>query len=133
MKRVTDEDFIGRRVVKLLQNDISYYAMHTNYDVLGMAKLAEDILGIEKTYVLDVTMEKDGAEEGIGRKRDDRDSVLMIGDREHDILGAKQTGIHSMGVLYGYGSREELEKPERSGSRRHRDRFGKILRTESRK
>ena len=32
-----------------------------------MAKLAEDILGIEKTYVLDVTMEKDGAEEGIGR------------------------------------------------------------------
>ena len=34
MKRVTDEDFIGRRVVKLLQNDISYYAMHTNYDVL---------------------------------------------------------------------------------------------------
>ena len=62
MKRVTDEDFIGRRVVKLLQNDISYYAMHTNYDVLGMAKLAEDILGIEKTYVLDVTMEKDGAE-----------------------------------------------------------------------
>lgn len=41
--------------------------MHTNYDVLGMAKLAEDILGIEKTYVLDVTMEKDGAEEGIGR------------------------------------------------------------------
>ena len=50
MKRVTDEDFIGRRVVKLLQNDISYYAMHTNYDVLGMAKLAEDILGIEKNY-----------------------------------------------------------------------------------
>ena len=41
--------------------------MHTNYDVLGMAKLAEDILGIKKTYVLDVTMEKDGAEEGIGR------------------------------------------------------------------
>ena len=63
-ERVTDEDFIGRRL-KLLQNDISYYAMHTNYDVLGMAKLAEDILGIEKTYVLDVTMEKDGAEEGI--------------------------------------------------------------------
>ena len=59
MKRVTDEDFIGRRVVKLLQNDISYYAMHTNYDVLGMAKLAEDILGIEKTYVLDVMLERE--------------------------------------------------------------------------
>lgn len=37
LKRVTDEDFVSRRVLKLIQNDISYYAMHTNYDVLGMA------------------------------------------------------------------------------------------------
>ncbi len=36
--------------------------------------------------------------------------ALMVGDREHDILGAKAVGIDSMGVLYGYGSREELEK-----------------------
>lgn len=34
VKKVTDEDFITRRIVKLIQNDISYYAMHTNYDVL---------------------------------------------------------------------------------------------------
>lgn len=39
----------------------------------------------------------------------DRSKVIMIGDREHDIIGAKKNGIHSMGVLYGYGSREELE------------------------
>lgn len=39
----------------------------------------------------------------------DRSKVLMIGDREHDIIGAKACGIDSMGVLYGYGSREELE------------------------
>ena len=32
----------------------------------------------------------------------------MIGDRDYDILGAKEAGVHSMGVLYGYGSREEL-------------------------
>ena len=30
VKKVTDEDFITRRIVKLIQNDISYYAMHTN-------------------------------------------------------------------------------------------------------
>lgn len=52
MKQVTDEDFIGKRIVKLIQNDISYYAMHTNYDVLGMAKLAESILGIRKRKCL---------------------------------------------------------------------------------
>ena len=39
LKKVTDEDFVGSRIVKLIQNDISYYAMHTNYDVLGMAEL----------------------------------------------------------------------------------------------
>lgn len=36
--------------------------------------------------------------------------IVMIGDRKHDIIGAKQIGIASVGVLYGYGSREELEE-----------------------
>lgn len=39
----------------------------------------------------------------------DSSKVLMIGDREDDILGARSQGLYSMGVLYGYGSREELE------------------------
>lgn len=40
----------------------------------------------------------------------DLSSAVMIGDRKHDIIGAKATGIDSVGVLYGYGNREELEK-----------------------
>lgn len=39
----------------------------------------------------------------------DLSKVIIVGDREHDILGAKATGISSLGVLYGYGDREELE------------------------
>jgi len=35
-------------------------------------------------------------------------NVVMIGDREHDIIGAKKRAIDSIGVLYGYGSFEEL-------------------------
>lgn len=35
--------------------------------------------------------------------------TIMIGDREHDIIGAKKNGLDSMGVLFGFGSREELE------------------------
>lgn len=38
----------------------------------------------------------------------DLSSVVMVGDREHDIYGAKKAGLHSIGVLYGYGSMEEL-------------------------
>ncbi len=40
---------------------------------------------------------------------EDRESTVMIGDRSNDMTGAGKSGIHSLGVLYGYGSREELE------------------------
>ena len=39
----------------------------------------------------------------------DLDSVLMIGDRLYDIEGAKQSGVDSMGILWGYGDRAEHE------------------------
>lgn len=35
--------------------------------------------------------------------------VVMIGDREHDIIGAKIVGVDSIGVLYGYGGLDELK------------------------
>lgn len=35
--------------------------------------------------------------------------ATMVGDREHDILGAKVNQIRSIGVTYGYGSKRELE------------------------
>ncbi|PSR30478.1 MAG: phosphoglycolate phosphatase [Sulfobacillus benefaciens] len=35
---------------------------------------------------------------------------VMVGDREHDIIGATSNGIDSIGVGYGYGSREELSR-----------------------
>ena len=39
----------------------------------------------------------------------DPEDCLMIGDREHDVLGAAVCGIRTLGVLYGYGTRSELE------------------------
>ena len=36
--------------------------------------------------------------------------IVMVGDREHDILGAKENNLSSAGVLFGFGSREELER-----------------------
>lgn len=34
--------------------------------------------------------------------------TVMIGDREHDVIGAHKNGVPCIGVLYGYGSRQEL-------------------------
>lgn len=36
-------------------------------------------------------------------------SAIMVGDREHDVLGAKEVGLESIGVLYGYGDYKELK------------------------
>ena len=38
------------------------------------------------------------------------DEVIMIGDRKYDVLGAQKIGVDSIGVLYGYGSLEELKE-----------------------
>lgn len=40
----------------------------------------------------------------------EKEKILMIGDREHDVLGAKRIGIDCVGVLYGFGSKEEFEE-----------------------
>lgn len=40
----------------------------------------------------------------------DRSQAIMIGDRKYDILGAKENGLDSIGVLFGFGDREELSE-----------------------
>ena len=32
----------------------------------------------------------------------------MVGDRKYDVVGAHETGMECVGVLYGYGTQEEL-------------------------
>ena len=47
---------------------------------------------------------------GLGKRPPAKGSlVAMVGDRKHDIVGAKEAGVASIGVLYGYGSLAELQ------------------------
>ena len=39
----------------------------------------------------------------------DTNDVLMVGDRKFDVIGAQKCGLKCMGVLYGFGDRNELE------------------------
>ena len=75
LKKITDEHFIGGRVVKLLQHDISYYAMHTNYDVCGMADISAAILGLDGAETLEVTDKE--SMEGIGKVGDFSDPMSL--------------------------------------------------------
>ena len=49
--------------------------------------------------------------QGILKRRgiDPQGRAVMVGDREQDITAAREAGILDIGVLYGYGGREELE------------------------
>lgn len=38
-----------------------------------------------------------------------KESFVMVGDRKHDIIGAKANGIDSIAITFGYGSKEEIE------------------------
>jgi len=40
----------------------------------------------------------------------DKAETIMAGDRKYDIIGANKNGIDSIAVLYGYGTKEELEE-----------------------
>jgi phosphoglycolate phosphatase len=45
----------------------------------------------------------------LGEQGIDRAHACMVGDRAHDVLGARENGILSVAVLWGYGTAEELE------------------------
>lgn len=55
LKQIRSDDFTGRRLLKMIRNDICCYAMHTNFDVDVMGKLAADMLDIKEQQVLAVT------------------------------------------------------------------------------
>ena len=95
MKRVNNQDFIGARVLKLIQNDISYYAMHTNYDVKGMAALSGEKLSLENAEVLEVTSDGD-IPEGIGRVADISQTMTL---RECCELVKERFGLDTVKVF----------------------------------
>lgn len=84
LKQVTNQNFIGNRVLKLIQHDISYYAMHTNYDVKEMAAVSCDRLlacgelkKVSEPEVLEVTgTDGAGQDEGIGKIMDVKEMPL---------------------------------------------------------
>lgn len=70
IRQINKEDVVGKRILKLMNHGIQYYAAHTNFDVKAMAALSASMLGLEGAKVLEVTSVVDGVEEGIGRISD---------------------------------------------------------------
>ncbi len=67
----------------------------------GVYGASMDLKRSTKTEVIEYALESLGIA--------DTSKVLMVGDREYDVLGAARFGMDCMGVLFGFGSRKELE------------------------
>ena len=77
---------------------LKHYDLFKYFDFCGGSDEAET--HADKTTVIRYVMD------GCGAKAND---VVMVGDRRHDVDGAKANGVSCVGILYGYGSREELK------------------------
>lgn len=55
----------------------------------------------DKAEIIEIVMQKLGASP---------ENTVMVGDREHDVIGAKKNSIECIGVSYGYAAEGELEK-----------------------
>lgn len=66
IKQINHKSFTGRKILSLIRHDMTYYAMHTNYDVLGMGSVSAKRLKLQQPEVLEVTSETAEQVQGIG-------------------------------------------------------------------
>ena len=94
----------GRKIVlatskpeEFAERILEHFNLVGYFDVVAGASMDEK--RNKKGDVIRYAMEKGGFS---------TEGAVMIGDREHDIIGAKQNSLPSIGVLYGYGDFNEL-------------------------
>lgn len=80
---------------------LEHYHLNSYFDEVVGSEL--DGRRTKKAEVIEEALQRLGYSEH-------RESVLMVGDRSYDVEGARECGIQCIGVAYGYGGREELEK-----------------------
>lgn len=78
-------------------------------DHFDLTKYFHEIVGSEMNGGR--TSKADVIEEALDRLHmaDHRDQVVMVGDKEQDVFGARKAGLKCLAVSYGYGSEEELK------------------------
>ena len=79
---------------------LDHFDLPPYFDYICGANLDESNR-VEKDAVLQYALEESGAVP---------EDSYMIGDRKYDVEAGRKLGFSTVGVLYGYGSREELEK-----------------------
>lgn len=84
-------EFFARQILE-------HFKLDSYFDFIGGATM--DSSRVKKGDVIAYALQSAGI--------DDPSAAVMVGDRKHDIIGAQENGMDSIGVLFGYGNREEM-------------------------
>ena len=83
-----------------MSKNFPYASMRGCFDLSAYFVVGpEDCKGRPVTDVVDDALRRSGTD----------GPAVMVGDRRFDVAGAHENGLPAIGVLYGYGGREELE------------------------
>ena len=133
IKRITNDNPIGRKIIKLIKNNIAVYAMHTNFDctIGGMNDMLMERLGFDKSEILDprtpekaqpyeevaydiIALENKLENYGLGRIGELEDAVTLqeyaeqvknlLGIKSLKIIGNGEKIIKKVAVIGGAGS-----------------------------
>lgn len=86
---------------------LEHFGLREYFELVGGADMEE--IRVRKGEIIAYTLERLGVMPFLSHEKGGHPAdVIMVGDREHDVLGAKENGLPCVGVLYGYGSEEEL-------------------------
>lgn len=78
---------------------LEHFGLSQYFDFISGSEL--DGTRINKAEVIDHALKSCGIS--------DKSKAIMVGDRRFDVSGARSNGLDCIGVLYGFGNREELE------------------------
>ena len=98
----------GRGYILAVASSKPEYYVTKILDYFNLSSYFEVVVGSEMNGAR--TSKTEVIEEALKRLNmsDRRKEVLMVGDKEHDVLGARAAGLACVAVGYGYGTKEEL-------------------------
>lgn len=97
-----------RKYILAVASSKPEYYVRQILDYFHLSEYFDEIVGSElngsrtnKTEVIEETLKRLGFDKK-------REQVIMVGDKEHDVLGARAAGLECLAVTYGYGTETEL-------------------------
>ena len=93
VRRVSGDNYVGRRIMKIIAYDMALFAMHTDFDVTCMANEASARLGLIETKVLEPTLSEDFGLGAMGYLKEDL-SLKELAEKTKQAFGLENVAVY---------------------------------------